>query len=137
MLSATEGDEISLTLKCAGYDESWNPVVLPLEGAYIIVDGVVTKYKTDANGNVSFKLDKAGDILISATIEKMAIVLPVCRASVEAKSANTDDLADNTTAATTADPGKESGCGGMISVSAILTAAVAGLAAAKRKKNEE
>ena len=85
-VNAEEGEEISLTLKYAGYDASWNPVVLPVEGAVITIDGAATEYKTDAEGKVDVKLDKAGDIVISATSETMTLVPPVCKAAVAAKA---------------------------------------------------
>ena len=46
----TQRDELTLTLFSAGYDAEWNPVVLPVEGATILVDGVRTACKTDAEG---------------------------------------------------------------------------------------
>ena len=85
-VNAEAGEEISLTLKYAGYDASWNPVVLPVEGAVITIDGAATEYKTDAEGKVDVKLDKAGDIVISATSETMTLVPPVCKAAVAAKA---------------------------------------------------
>lgn len=85
-VSVKEGEEISLTLKYSGFDASWNTVVLPVEGATITIDGEDTQYKTDADGKVTVKLDKAGDIVISATSETMTLVPPVCKAAVEAKA---------------------------------------------------
>lgn len=86
-VSGKEGDEITLTLFYAGYDEAWNPVTLPVEGATITVDGVASEYKTDAEGKVTVKLDKAGDVIISAESGSMTLVPPVCKADVEATAA--------------------------------------------------
>lgn len=87
-VSGKEGDEVTLTLSCAGYDASWNPVTLPVEGATITVNGALSEYKTDADGKVTFKLDGSGDVLISAVSETMTLVPPVCKASVEAKASD-------------------------------------------------
>lgn len=82
-LDAAKGDTVSLTLSSIGFDESWNPVVLPVEGAVITVDGVQTEFKTDAQGKASITLDKAGEIVISAKSDTRTLVPPVCIASVE------------------------------------------------------
>ena len=118
-VSAKEGDEISLTLKYAGYDASWNSVALPVEGAVITIDGEATEYKTDAEGKVTVKLDKAGDIVISATSETMTLVPPVCKAAVEAKAVadvteEPEETPNNSTEETPDDTDKKSGCSGSV-----------------------
>lgn len=80
--SVTAGDEISLTLSCLGYDESWNTVVLPVKGATVTVDGSATEYKTDDEGKVTIKLDKAGNFVISATSDSQTLVPPACVVNV-------------------------------------------------------
>lgn len=87
--TASEGEELTLTLSSAGYDASYNPAVLPVEGATITVDGAATEYKTDADGKVTVSLD-AGDHMISATSETQTLVPPVCLVSVEAKAPVTE-----------------------------------------------
>ena len=87
-LEAAKGDIVSLTLSAIGFDENWNPVVLPVEGAVITVDGAQTELKTDAQGMVSVTLDKAGEIVISAKSDTQTLVPPVCTASVEAPKAS-------------------------------------------------
>ncbi len=80
--SAAVGEEITLTLSAAGFDAAWNPVVLPVEGAVITVNGKATEFVTDAEGKVTITLDTAGTAVISATSETMTLVPPVCVASV-------------------------------------------------------
>ena len=144
-VSAKEGDEISLTLKYAGYDASWNSVVLPVEGAVITIDGEATEYKTDAEGKVTVKLDKAGDIVISATSETMTLVPPVCKATVEAKAVadvteEPEETPDNSTEETPDDTDKKSGCGGsVVGTGAALIAVFGAFGCALNigKKNEK
>ncbi len=73
-----------LTLSKMAYDENWNAVALPVAGATITVDGVATKYTTDAEGKVTVKLNTAGRHVISiAPVEGSVLVPPVCVANVE------------------------------------------------------
>ncbi len=80
------GDEVTLTLMQAGYDENWNPVSTPLAGAIITVNGKATDFVTDVNGKVTLTLDDAGALCISAEKEGMNLVPPVCVANVEGLS---------------------------------------------------
>ena len=93
-----EGTEITLTLSANGYDADWNPVVNPVEGAVITVDGKATEYKTDKDGKVTFTLAK-GDYVISATSESQILVPPACRVSVAEKDVvvNPDEKNDTAT----------------------------------------
>ena len=81
-VNANKGDEITLTLFSAGYDEAWNPVTLPVKGATVTFDGEKTEYVTDAEGKVTLKLTKAGEVLIGAVSDSFTLVPPVLRASV-------------------------------------------------------
>ena len=74
--------EITLTYLRSGYDESWNPVILPVEGAVITIDGEATEIKTDAEGKAVVKLNKNGKHIISATYEAARLMAPVYIASV-------------------------------------------------------
>lgn len=80
--NAKVGEEIVLTLSAAGYDAAWNPVVLPVEGATITLNGVATAYKTDAQGKATIQIEKAGTCVISATSETQTLVPPVCVATI-------------------------------------------------------
>ncbi|MDO5148808.1 MAG: hypothetical protein Q4D76_05375 [Oscillospiraceae bacterium] len=83
------GDELKLTLSAAGYDEQWNPVTKKVEGAAIIVNGNLTTYKTDAEGNVVIRLEETGNFVISASSENMILVPPVCVVNVNGTAAET------------------------------------------------
>lgn len=74
--------EIALTLNAAGYDESWNPVTLPVAGAVLIVDGEKKDAITDENGNAVLTLAEAGTYTVSAVSETMTLVPPVCIVTV-------------------------------------------------------
>ena len=66
-VEAERGAELSLTLFSAGYDESWNPVTLPVCGAKILIDGDETNLTTDENGSFSTKFDKKGTYTITVS----------------------------------------------------------------------
>ena len=72
-----EGAEVTLTLNAISFDENWNTVVVPLEGAVITIDGVDTEYVTDANGQVTLKGSTAGTYIVSATSATATLVPPV------------------------------------------------------------
>ncbi len=121
-VNCTVGEEISLVLTYAGYDESWNPVTLPVEGAIITIDGIPTEYKTDSEGKVTIQLENAGTSVISASMETMTLVPPAMILTAAEKTQ---------TAPTTADP----------SLFALLSAALAvsalGITATFKKRNEK
>ncbi len=78
-----EGEEVTLTLFANGYDESWNVVSSPVEGAVIYFDGEATDVVTDAEGKAVVELPE-GKIVISAKSDTMILVAPVCVAFGEA-----------------------------------------------------
>lgn len=141
--SGTEGDTITLTLSYAGYDAEWNPVVLPVESATVTVDGKATEYKTDAEGKVTITLDKAGDVVISATSDTQTLVPPVCKVSVSESEVNTTPDEETTTEAPTGtdtdttDKSEKTGCGSVVGVGtfAVVLAGVATVAVFKRKED--
>ena len=89
--TVAEGEAVELTLSAAGYDEAWNPISVPVEGAVITVDGVATEYKTDAEGKVTVKLEE-GTHIISATSETQTLVAPVCKVTVTAAAETPDEV---------------------------------------------
>lgn len=102
-VTATQDDEVSLTLLAAGYDANYNPVTLPVEGATITINGIATEYKTDAEGKVTVKLTEAGTCVISAVSETQTLVPPVCVATVAATETSaapetTAEFSETTTA---------------------------------------
>lgn len=82
-VTANAGEEITLTLLMAGYDANWNPITVPVADVTITFNGEATAYKTDAEGKVTLKVEKAGKCVISATSETQTLVPPVCMATVE------------------------------------------------------
>ena len=84
-VEAKDGGSVTLTLSMTGYDESWNPVTLPVEGAFLTVDGVKTACKTDKDGKAVLTLEGEGTHVIGAVSDTMTLVPPVCIASVVAK----------------------------------------------------
>lgn len=82
-VETARGEEITLTLTYAGYDEAYNPVSNPVADAVITVDGAATAYKTDAEGKVTLTLDKKGKAVISATCATLTLVPPICVATVK------------------------------------------------------
>ncbi|MBE6884837.1 MAG: hypothetical protein E7487_09560 [Ruminococcaceae bacterium] len=82
-VTAKAGDELTLTLRYAGYDENWNPIVVDVAGAVITVDGEETDVVTDENGVAVIKVEK-GEHVISAKSDSLTLVSPVCVATAEA-----------------------------------------------------
>ncbi|MBP3369294.1 MAG: hypothetical protein J6L85_00950, partial [Clostridia bacterium] len=77
-INATVGDEITLTLKAISYDANWNEITVPVQNATLMIGGEDSKYKTDANGKVTFKLELEGEIIVSAIGDEITLVPPVC-----------------------------------------------------------
>ena len=81
-VDAQYGEEITLTLTGVVFDEEWNPVSVPLEGAVITINGVETEFATDAEGRVTFVIpgdlaaDDNDDYTISAVLGETVIVPP-------------------------------------------------------------
>ncbi len=76
------GQEITLTLMAAGYDENWNPITYPVAGATLIFSGNKTGFVTDAQGKVTICPDTDGLHIYSATHESMTLVPPACSINV-------------------------------------------------------
>ena len=73
-----QNDKKTLTLYYAAFDENYNQVNKPLEGATIYFDAKKTEYKTDANGKVEIELP-AYSSNISAEKDGMTIIPPITR----------------------------------------------------------
>jgi len=76
------GETVSLALSAAGYDEMWNPVVLPVEGAKVMVNGEESNVVSAEGGAVELTFEKAGVYVVSAVSETMNLVKPVCVVTV-------------------------------------------------------
>ena len=81
-ITAGNGEEYTLTLTSAGFDENWAPVTSPLRDAQITVDGENTGIFTDEEGKAAITLT-AGEHIISAVSDTMTLVPPVCTAEVK------------------------------------------------------
>ena len=81
--AAAVNTEIALTLNAAGYDEAWNPVTYPVQGAFLIVDGEVDDgIVTDAEGQFVLTFPEAGEYTVSAVSNDLTLVPPVCIVTV-------------------------------------------------------
>ena len=118
------GEEITLTLMAAGYDENWNPISYPVAGAKLIVDNALTGIVTDENGKASFKRNQAGAVVVSATSETMTLVPPVCTVTVNAAETQSETATEATTA----------GCNAIAGGTLVLVALI-GCAMITRKEN--
>ena len=82
------GGAVTLTLNGISFDpETFAPVVAPVAGAKILVDGQDSGVVTDAEGKCTVTITK--NCIISATSETATLVPPVCVAEVEAESTPT------------------------------------------------
>jgi len=89
---AFAGDEFTVYLSyVSGYDDDWNSVFSPCEGAKILINGEETDIETDENGEATIVLDEKGRNIISAVKTKElngktvpAITAPVCIVNVKA-----------------------------------------------------
>ncbi len=81
-LTAEAGKEFSLTLYAAGYDTSYNPIRLAVEGAEITLNGQKTGVKTDSNGKAVITVPAEGSYIISAASSTQTLVAPVLKATI-------------------------------------------------------
>lgn len=94
--TAKLGESVTLTLFAASYDASWNLVTSPVSGAKLLINGVASSYKTDAEGKVTLNLENSGSFVISATSESQTLVPPVCRVVIESDQPVEDEEPGNT-----------------------------------------
>lgn len=81
-VSAVEtASAFELTLTAQSYDADWNQILIPVEGAEIILNGEGSGIFTNAEGEVQLELP-AGEYLISAHSDTMTLVPPVCTAKI-------------------------------------------------------
>ncbi len=80
-VAAAVNAEVALTLTANGFDENWNPITLPVEGAFLTVNGEKTDMKTDEQGKVVLTFPQAGTYTVSAVGENL--VPPVCIVTVK------------------------------------------------------
>ncbi len=82
-VAAEVNGEVALTLNANAFDENWSPIVLPVEGAILTINGETTESVTDAAGNAVLTFAQAGTYLISAVSESQVLVAPVCIVTVK------------------------------------------------------
>ncbi len=116
------GQEIELTLMAAGYDENWNPISYPVEGATILVDGARTGIITDKDGKASFRLNAPGTTVISATSATQTLVPPVCSVNVVKAEAPEEGQKE------------EKGCGAIVGAGLIALLPLACLCIKRKEK---
>ena len=99
-LKSKVGEDVTLSLSIAGYDENWNTVFSPCPDTEITINGEPSGYTTDENGDVTFTLDTEGKYIVSAKKEKIisdstvaAICAPVC--VVDVKEDKTEEVLFN------------------------------------------
>ena len=81
--AAAVNAEVVLTLSANGYDEAWNPVTNPVQGAFLVVDGEVDdSVVTDAEGRFVLTFPEAGVYTVSAVSNDLPLVPPVCIVTV-------------------------------------------------------
>lgn len=81
-LDVKAGEKVSLSLLAAGYDEAWNPIVLGVEGAKVLVNGEEANIVTAEGGAFEIAFETAGAYTVSAISENMNLVAPVCVVNV-------------------------------------------------------
>lgn len=80
--AAAVNAEVALTLSANGYDEAWNPVTMPVAGAFITVNGEKTDAVTDVNGQAVLTFPETGVYTVSAVSDDVTLVPPVCIVTV-------------------------------------------------------
>ena len=82
------GEEFEIVLYQAGYDENWNTVFSPCEGATVVCDK--DEYITDSDGKAVLHIENCGTYIITAQKSKIvkeaevcAITAPVCEITVK------------------------------------------------------
>ena len=97
------GSEVSLTLSYISYNENYEAVTKPVEGAKITVNGKDTGLVTDAEGKVTLTLTDPGKNVISAESTSVNLVPPtyIVNANGEAVTTTIATTTAETTTTTT------------------------------------
>lgn len=133
-LDVSAGEAFTLTLSADTYDENWNPVVKPISGARITIDGVKSEYTTDENGKVTITIDNAKSFIISAFSDDEIIVPPVCFVNVLEVSSTTQ-----TTQATQElqEKSPQTGIGSLNLLVTVSAVSIVGIGIATLKRRED
>ena len=76
------GETLTFTYYEAGYDEDWNPVTLPVNGAHLTLDGKDSGFNTNPYGTVKLTFPRTGTYRLGATAEGKRLVAPVAYLTV-------------------------------------------------------
>ena len=135
---AKQGDTVKLKLSVIHFDANFAPQVDPAANATITVDGEKTAYKTDANGEVDFKFERSGNLILGAVSDTEILVPTVLRASVAAAETTAVEATTTAAPATTSSSTSAAKTGDTTAIPALaLTAALAcGAAYALRRRND-
>ena len=151
--TAVAGKPFMLTLKTVSVSEN-QVVVLPLADATILIDDVVTEFKTDAEGKAEIVCSREGRHVVSALSYTQPIVPPIC--VVTASPAVPGDLPEDTTETTSpsggtsnvelpelkfdgddaSDAGCKNGCGGVVSAPVAIIALLGTALLTVRRKDD-
>ena len=82
MLEAQPDSVFGLVLNAVSFDENFAPVVNPLAGARIVIDGEERRITTDENGTVELTFPEVGTHIVSAVSDEKTLVPPVCIVTV-------------------------------------------------------
>ena len=77
------GTPLTLTLVANSYDANWNPVVVPVVGATLVLQGAETECITNEYGEATITIDQPGEYVISAVSATQTLVPPACFLTVE------------------------------------------------------
>ncbi len=75
-VDATAGESFEVVLSESAYDENWNPVQKPVEGAVITIDGVETAFVTDSEGKATVTVEDENRHIVSAKFDGHTITPP-------------------------------------------------------------
>lgn len=133
-VAADAGKDITVTLYKAGYDALYNQIELPAAGAQVLVNGKKIDAKTDAEGKVSFTINKEGTYIVSAVSDSDRLVPAALKVTI---TGNVEEPAEVEEATTNTSPktGDNADVTLLVTLMAICFAAVA--VAACKKVNEK
>lgn len=75
-VSTEQPGEVTLTLTAIVYDETYQPVAVPVVGAVVTVNGTAVDVHTDEDGKATLSFEKGGSYLVSAYAEGETILVP-------------------------------------------------------------
>ena len=128
---------VELTLSGAGFDDDWNPITVPIEGAEITVNGEKTGAVTDANGKAVLQFTKDQEALISAVSDTQTLVPPVCRAYIQIASNSAAEVtaaSDVSAEAASSKGSPDTGIADVAAVAGIAIVAAGALVVTKKRK---